>query len=257
MRTIIFNIMMFATSGALGATSHCELIEERLTESIASCLAGIDGVVSAAVVDVRAPIAHVDGKVYLTRSEKEAEALKEEIITNLKTLAGQDIKIFASSRVEKNFPRLISVDLIVGPILQPASDAAEPKKKSEYFVQSNIGLLHHDDSRALYRNITLSAHRKMQAFRAGVCLENSSDDTHMDLLSVRLLAERPFALGGARRSIIPGFYVGSLATKSQLAPDAGALISAAYLFSEDISFYLSARRGRFTGSIGAGLEVSL
>ena len=254
MRRFIFIITVFFAGFAQAQTSHCPIIEGRLTESIASCLASIDGVVSAAVVDVKAPIAHVDGKVYLTRSEKEAEALKEEIITNLKTLAGQDIKIFASSRVEKNSPRLVSVDLIVGPRLQ--TEASE-QKKNIYFLQSAAGVLHHDNGASLYRDIYFSGLKVIKDYRLGLAIESSSDDRQMDLMAFKIIADRHYKIGGSAFSIGPGLFVGTLSTSDETSLDVGASASLRYLFNDTISLYIYLSRGRFTGASSAGLEVAL
>ena len=79
----------------------------------------------------------------------------------------------------------------------------------------------------------------------------------MDLFSLRLSLEREFSIRTGAFSVLPGGYLGTVGTSQEVSLDIGALLSGRYLYNDDLSFYLSARRGRFTQSVGAGVEVEL
>ena len=254
MKKLASIILLLLSESLFAKTSHCDVIEDRIPESIASCLAVLDGSLAGAVLDVRLPLLQLDGKMFLTRSEADAARLKDNIVENLKTLAGSDIKIFASSKAEKNSPRIISLDLIVSPETLPLTVDQE---KNLYFLQSGWGVLHHDNGGAVYTDIYFSALRSIKTYRLGFAIEKASDDSQMDLLSIKMVGERPFKLASTPFSLVPGVYVGTLSTTSEISLDLGASVSLLYYVSDRISLCLLARRGRFTGAASAGLEVTL
>ena len=255
-------LTIFYLPSLIAETKPCQIIEERLTESIAACLSDLESEnaqVTGAVVSVKTPLVKKDGKTYLRRSEKEAEQYKDEIVENLKILASPDISIFADSKAEKNAVRYASLDFIVTKKLQPSPIKNDSEsKRNGYRVQSSLGALHHDDGgSSLYRNVTISALKELKSYRLGIALESSSDDKNMDLLGVHLLFQRPFLIGTSGFSVIPCLFAGTLSTKDEASVDGGLFLSASYLFSNDVGLSLFAQRGRFTTSTGLGVDLAL